>query len=186
MVNVSFGHRARLHRIAAAMLASTALVAAACPALAQDATWLLNPGSGDFKTAANWTPATVPTGTAFFGVSNTTALSFSSTTAVVGGFTFNAGASAYTFTVGSGLGFSGAGIVINGGSATIINNDLVAFNATSTAGSATITNNNNAFVLFNATSTAGNAIITNNSGGTGGTLSFNDTSTAGNATITGT
>src|SRR5690349_5481231 len=86
----------------AALLASTALVGlAALPpgaALAQDATWLANPGTGDFNTAANWNPAAVPTGTAFFGTSTTTNLSFSAATTTIGGWTFNTGASAYTFT----------------------------------------------------------------------------------------
>ena len=85
-----------------------------------DATWLANPGSDDFNTAANWTPATVPTGTAFFDTSNTTNLSFS-TNATIGGWTFNAGASNYTFNNTTHLEFDGAGIVINGGSATITN-----------------------------------------------------------------
>jgi hypothetical protein len=124
----------------AGLLASSALIAAALPAAAQNATWLLNPGSGDFNTAANWSPATVPTGTAFFGASNTTALSFSAPI-TIGGWTFNAGASNYTFTNGRVLQFTGAGIVINGGSATIINNNGLEFFNASTAGSATITNN---------------------------------------------
>jgi len=41
-------------------------------AYATDATWNLNPTSSDWNTAANWTPNTVPTGTATFEVSNTT------------------------------------------------------------------------------------------------------------------
>jgi hypothetical protein len=51
------------------LLTTTAAVAllAALPARAQDATWSTAPGSSNFNTAANWTPATVPTGTAFFG-----------------------------------------------------------------------------------------------------------------------
>ena len=84
-----------------ALLATMALVAvtALAPGVvrAQDATWLLNPASSDFDTGANWNPATVPTGTAFFGTSNTTALTFSAATTTVGGWTSNTGASAYTF-----------------------------------------------------------------------------------------
>jgi fibronectin-binding autotransporter adhesin len=91
----------------------------------------------------------------------------------------NAGASAYTFANTQPLAFSGAGIVINGGSARIINDDTVAFNANSTAGSATITNNGD--LNFNNHSTAGNAAITNV---IFGTINFNSDSTAGNATIT--
>jgi hypothetical protein len=74
------------------LLTTTAAVAllAAMPARAQDATWLSNPGSRNFNTAANWTPATVPTGTAIFDATNTTliphspdnALSFSAACAI--------------------------------------------------------------------------------------------------------
>jgi autotransporter-associated beta strand protein len=167
----------------------------ALAANAQDATWLAAPGTGDFNTAANWTPATVPTGTASFGASNTTNLTISAAT-TIGGWTFNAGASNYTFTNnGSLLTFTGAGIVINGGSAnitssfmdfqnsstagsaTITTSQVLEFDNSSTAGSATITNTGN--VGFDNSSTAGNATITNNS-----YLVFQGTSTAGNATIT--
>ena len=71
---------------------------AATSARAQNV-WLLNPGSGNFNIATNWTPAAVPTGTAFFGASNTTSLTFSTNTSV-GGWTFNARASDYTFNPG--------------------------------------------------------------------------------------
>jgi len=103
--------------------AAAAALLAAIPAHAQDATWSTAPGSSDFNTAANWTPPTVPTGTAFFGASNITSLSFSANT-TVGGFTFNPGALAYAFTVPSpfSLTFNGAGI--SGGDVTIINNGV--------------------------------------------------------------
>ena len=170
---------ARAGRLCAALLAAAALAAAASPAAAQDATWLASPGSGDFNTGANWSTATVPTGTAFFGTSGTTSLSFSQGSTTVGGWTFNAGASNYTFTNGNVLNFTGAGIVVNGGSAAITNTASLNFNNTSTAGSATITNNgHNSFTFFNDTSTAGTATITNT-----GTLNFNNAITAGSATI---
>ena len=51
---------------------------------AQNATWLLNPGSGGFTSAANWEPAAVPTGTATFGASNTTTITFSVANTSVG------------------------------------------------------------------------------------------------------
>ncbi|HEY1546065.1 MAG TPA: autotransporter domain-containing protein [Xanthobacteraceae bacterium] len=165
------------------LLGSSALIVAALPAAAQDATWLLNPGSGDFDTAANWTPATVPTGTATFGTSNTTALSFSTNT-TVGGWTFNAAASNYTFANGGILGFTGAGIVITGGSATIANSLTMLFDNASTAGSAIINNNTtNSEIGFFNTSTAGSSTITNSNGAL---VSFVDSSTAGSATITNT
>ncbi|RZL86639.1 MAG: autotransporter outer membrane beta-barrel domain-containing protein, partial [Variovorax sp.] len=161
------------------MLATTALVAvtALLPGMtrAQDATWLLSPGSGNFNAAANWSPATVPTGTAIFDASSITALSFSANT-VVGGWTFNAGAPAYTFTNNQALTFGNAGIV--GGSATITNTPTGFLNFTgSTAGSATITNSGN--LNFDLNSTAGNGTVTNNFA-----TDFNNISTAGNATIT--
>src|SRR6516162_1618470 len=76
---------------AAALLAATS-------ARAQDATWLLNPGSGSFNTASNWNPAVVPTNTAFFGASNTTSILFDPfITTSIGTLQFNPGAPAYTF-----------------------------------------------------------------------------------------
>jgi autotransporter-associated beta strand protein len=69
------------------------------------------------------------------------------------------------------------------GSATITNNSLVfglQFNESSTAGSATITNNG--LLTFNQTSTAGSATINNNGGLS--SLAFFDSSTAGSAAIT--
>jgi autotransporter-associated beta strand protein len=179
-VRVRVPHR---QRRLAVLMATTALAAAALAppaAHAQDATWLAAPGSGDFNTASNWTPAQVPTGTAFFGTSNVTSLSFSANT-TIGGFTFNAGASDYAFSNGLGLAFNGAGIVINGGSAAITNNagGFLSFFDTSTAGSAAITNNAGGFLRFFDTSTASSAAITNN-----GFLDFHDTSTAGSAAIT--
>ncbi len=66
------------------------------------------------------------------------------------------------------------------GSATITNNiGNVYFNGTSTAGGATITNNVGSSMTFADTSTAGSASITS----IGASLSFNNTSTAGTATI---
>ena len=133
---------------------------------AQDATWRANPGTNDFDTATNWNPTQVPAGTASFGMSGTTKLSFSTNT-TVGGFTFNVGASDFTFSNDKTLTFNGAGIIINGGSATINNNSasgVLIFDNSSKAGSAHI--NNNSTLKFADFSTAENATITNNSGGT--------------------
>jgi autotransporter-associated beta strand protein len=170
----------RLNGRLAALLATTALIAVAVlvpgAVRAQNATWLETPGSGIFNDTANWNPATVPTATAFFGTSSVTGLSFSTGTAF-GGWTFNSGAAAYTFTSNQLLQFNGAGIVINGGSATINLSNELDFNNSSTAGTAAIINNSN--LNFNNTSTAGSASITNNR-----LIIFHDASTAGSATIT--
>jgi len=155
------------------------LIAAALPAAAQNATWNLN-GTGDFNAAANWTPATVPSGTAFFGTSNQNNVSLSvGAITTIGGLTFNAGASNYIFTFTSAgpiLELTGAGIVINGGSVTFANNGGILFQNASTAGSASFTNNS--VVAFRDNSTAGSATITNND-----RVTFTDNSTAGSATI---
>ncbi|WP_048645304.1 autotransporter domain-containing protein [Nitratireductor soli] len=172
---------------AVALLAGVALAALAGPAAAQDATWLLNPATGDFNTGGNWTPATVPTGTAFFDTSNTTALTFSAPTTTIGGWTFNVGASDYVFTVDGyrELEFDGDGIVVNGGSAEIViapgmgaNSNVVTFLNTSTAGAATITSNALGNLYFRDASTAGDSTINNN-----GLLQFRNDSTAGTSTI---
>jgi len=149
-----------------ALLTCATLIPAALPAVAQDATWLANPGSNLYNAFANWTPATVPTGTAFFGASNTTNLSFEDD-ATVGGWTFNAGASAYTFNNSHHLLFDGAGVVINGGSVAIINNSggTTTFDNSSTAGNATITTNSGGGIFFAGTSSGGQAIFTTNAGG---------------------
>src|SRR6266446_5051637 len=98
------------------LLATVAAVAllAALPAHAQDATWLLNPGSGNFNTAANWTPAAIPTGTAFFGPSNQTSVTVSNSFDTLDRIVINAGAPAYTFTItNGGVTLNGVGIVNN-------------------------------------------------------------------------
>jgi len=81
---------------------------------AASATWNLNPSNGDWNTAGNWTPATVPNGstdTATFDVSNQTSLTLSANTEV-NGIVFNAGASAFTIALSGGLTLtlSGTGI----------------------------------------------------------------------------
>jgi autotransporter-associated beta strand protein len=170
----------------AALLATTALVAVAAllpdAARAHDSTWSSFPSTGNFNNNNNWIPTFVPIGTAFFGTSNITSLSFSFPT-TSGGWIFKAGASNYNFTNDQRLQFNGAGITINGGSATISNNSggSLQFFGASTADSATITNNTASTLSFDGSSTAANAIITNNSGGI---TQFFDTSTAGSAAIT--
>ena len=76
----------------------------ASAAHAGSATWNLNPANGDWNTAANWTPATVPNGAtdlATFGVSNTTSIGLSAGVRV-DSIIFNPGASAYSFTLATG------------------------------------------------------------------------------------
>ena len=83
------------------------------------ATWNLNPTNGDWNTAENWTPTTVPnseTDVATFGQSNVTDISVLSTE--VDSVIFRADASPYAFTVYNAtdvayLIFWGAGVINN-------------------------------------------------------------------------
>lgn len=173
-------------RLRAALLTSSALALAwalpAAPARAQDATWLASPGSGGYSIGANWDTGTVPTGTAYFGATNTNNL-WTGYVPTIGGWTFTTGAPAYTVTnSNSAIGFNGAGIVVNGGSVTIDNayQSNLSFHNSSTAGSAVIVNQNGSYTNFYDTSSAGSASITNSGSG----LFFRDSSTAGSAFIT--
>src|SRR5438132_10736214 len=100
------------------ILTVSALLATAQFAHSGSATWNLDPTSGDWNTAANWTPATVPNGSsniATFDVSNLTDVSLS------GGVTVNSivfTTSASLFTISAylyDLTISGAGITNNSG-----------------------------------------------------------------------
>ncbi|MGY8661071.1 hypothetical protein Q3C01_01720 [Bradyrhizobium sp. UFLA05-109] len=123
----------------AALLTSSALVLAwmlpAAPSRAvSNGTWLASPGSNDHGTGSNWSGGFVPAGFASFSTSNTTSLSISGASSAYD-WTFNTGASNYTFNVTASLTFLGAGITINGGSATITNNGVLEFDS-GTAGNA--------------------------------------------------
>jgi autotransporter-associated beta strand protein len=183
-----YSGRLRRGEVRAHLVATTAVAAllAATSAHAQDANWRLSPGSGDFNTAGNWSPAAVPgvptgTGTAFFGLSNITNLTFNPLAAnSLGGFLFNnsfAGAYAFSLAPLSSLTFTGAGIQnFAGNGVQITNSGTVTFAGTSSAGDATIANNFRLF--FTNASTAGNATITTNA-----LTQFTDNSTAGNAQL---
>ena len=75
-------------------------------ARAGSATWDLDPTSGDWNTAANWTPVTMPNGRAdiaTYGLSNVTNVSISANTKV-NGITFTSAATnPYTISANSGL-----------------------------------------------------------------------------------
>jgi hypothetical protein len=107
----------------------------------------------------------VPLSTAFFGASATTAISSSAVT-VIGGFTFAAGAPAYTFTNSNLIDIIGAGFVTNGANVTINN---------------IASGPNHGRLYFENNSTAANITITNNGSGT--TVTFLGANDAGTATI---
>jgi autotransporter-associated beta strand protein len=155
------------------------LLAARTTGFGDSATWNLNPGSGLWNTATNWTPVTVPNGPndiATFGVSNTTSIENDTLHDIeVNAIVFSAGASAFTITFGNSSFFedyriSGAGITNNSG---ITQN----FEIGDFGDSATL--------LFTNSATAGDQTVFTAGPNCCGTSSymFQDTSTAGNATL---
>ena len=104
----------------AGLLAASVLLLSGHTSQAGSATWQTNPGSGDWNTAANWTPMTVPNNpsdTAIFATSDTTNVSLSAPT-VVNTVVFGAAASEFTIRSASHsqrFEFFGPGIVNNSG-----------------------------------------------------------------------
>src|SRR5450432_1423925 len=84
--------------------AALLLLLSAASTFAGSATWNLNPTSGDWDTATNWTPATIPNGpadTATFDVSNITVIYLAyDIDQQVNGIVFNPGASGFTISTG--------------------------------------------------------------------------------------
>lgn len=175
---------------------------------ADSATWNLNPISGEWNTAANWTPAVVPNGpsdVATFSVSNQTSVSTSADTEV-NNIIFEPGASPFTITNPfAEFNVSGMGIVNNSSvlqnfvnpSDEAGNAGLLRFTGSATAGDLiTYTNEgavhiNGAMIQFEDSSTAGTAQFINIGGlegneGSVGVISFSGTSTAANGTFTNT
>ena len=188
------------------------LILASQLAFAGSATWNLNPTNGDWNTAANWTPSTVPNGaadTATFDTTNKNVVALSSDVEV-SSIVFNPGASSYTINAGgtisaTALTLSGQGIVNNSGVLqNIFNANLPAnnqsfhgtlFTGTSKAGLMIMFTNQNSDVVgsfgtrFDDKSSADHAIFTNEGDardamGTSGFLEFFDRSTGGYATVT--
>jgi autotransporter-associated beta strand protein len=164
--------------------------------LAGSATWKANPGSGDWNTASNWTPPTVPNGAgdiASFATSNITAVSMSAVT-IIGSIVFDAPASAFTITVNptitvvidSGI-INNSGITQNFVTAAFGQDDpgTLRFNGSATPGSLTTFRNEKPAVSglvggtldFLANSNAGTATYINESGGQ---MEFEDAASAGN------
>ncbi|MDN5000791.1 autotransporter domain-containing protein [Bradyrhizobium sp. GCM10027634] len=151
-------------------------------AWSQDATWISNPGSGNWNDPTNWSPTSVPSGTATFSFSNQTTISFSSNTGI-NNIQIGAGAPNYVFNVlypttlflqGDGITGSSSAASINLGH----NTEAIFLNASS-AGSAFFEVGDQANLRFRDSSTAGAAQITN----TLGTVQFHDNSSADHATI---
>jgi len=173
-------------------------------AYADSAQWNLNPGSGDWNTAGNWTPIGVPNGPAdmaTFALSNTTAISISEDTEVDAIIFTAAATNPYEIDTSADvtLTISGTGIVNNSGIAqNFMTNGgqfgQISFTNNATAGNSTIFTNNHGtdnfdggHTFFFNTSTAGSGTFINNNGAVGGPFpghtQFFDTSSAGSGTF---
>src|SRR5215813_492729 len=162
------------------------------PAFAGSATWNLNPTNGNWNTATNWTPNTVPddpSDTATFDASNITAISQTGVIDI-SEIIFNPGASAFTITGGRDFNIYGAGITNNSG----IEQNFVApgagqsihFFNSATAGEGTVftqgsgTSTRITEISFHQTSSAGSATFINEGNGqaNSGTLFWNSATAA--------
>jgi outer membrane autotransporter protein len=135
--------------------------------------WSATPGSNLWDTAANWSPATVPTGTASFGPSNTTTIQFLPTSSTsIGTLKFNPGAPAYTFTefppFFTSIRITGLGVVndsSNPPTFIVGNQENLLFLNASTAGNAIIITNAGGITAFEDGATGGTARFVTNAGG---------------------
>ena len=143
---------------------------------ANSATWSLNPTSGDWNTAVNWTPPTVPKGPAdkaTFASSQLTEVSLSARVQV-NSIIFDAGGTAFTINNNPGvaLTISGAGITNSSG---VLQNFVNLYSTTTNGGQ----------LFFTHDATAGDSVVYTNQrplfGGRNPLIQFEDSSTAGSA-----
>ena len=151
------------------------------------AQWDLDPISGDWDTAANWTPNEVPNGLtdiATFGLSNTAEVSISADTEVNGIIFTPTATNPYTITASPGLTLtiSRVGITNNSGLtqnlATVAGGEMRFANNATAGSNVSISNEGGTTNFFNR-STAASADFDTVDGST----NFFNTSTAGSATI---
>ena len=202
----SFSHRRIFSQLLGLPFTLLLVLVSVSTNFAGSAAWNLNPTSGDWNTAANWTPMTVPNGTfpfgpfdiATFAQSNVTAVSLSEETNL-NSIVFNPNASALTINTESQLlRLEGAGILNNSGTTQNIVAatpfGLIGFFNTSSAGSDVTytiepdpTNGQgfHGFIIFTDASTAGDAsfVFPENTlaNGDGGSVLFEAFATAGTA-----
>jgi autotransporter-associated beta strand protein len=163
---------------------------------AGSATWSSNPLNGDWNTASNWTPNTVPNSpsdVASFGSSNQRDVTVSAITEVAA-INFSAGAGSFNITSEPGDPFfiSGTGIINDSGLtqtflgvvAGFLSGGFV-FENNATAGEMTSFSTAGGIFAFNDTSSAGSATFdVSDSAQEQADLTFSDFATAANATIT--
>ena len=139
---------------------------------ADSATWNLDPKSGDWNTATNWTPNTVPNDpadVATFEASNQTAISLSANT-IVDSIVFNPSASAFTISVigPPQLTIDGVGVVNNSG---VVQKFFCDTQSPQQAG----------LVAFTGSASARSQCVftANGSSSVGASIAFSDTASAG-------
>ena len=165
---------------------------------ADSATWRSTPASGDWNTATNWMPRTIPNGTddiATFGVSNVTDVTQSMTT-TLGGIQFEPGASSYNIDVRAPNTFSlnDAGVTNDSGvtqSISCTTSNLDFYNQSGAGENVIYTNaTTDGFMLsvitFHDDATAGSATFTNNGMPPygSGQIVFRNSASAGSSNIT--
>ena len=135
---------------------------------AGSATWNANPSNGNWNTAANWTPATVPNGisdVATFTDSDITDVSCSETVSL-DSIVFGSDASQFTVTTppGQTIAFYGAGVVNHSAvmqTFLVPGGDFLYFSNSSTAGSLTRliaqSSDQSGYIIFDTDATAGEA-----------------------------
>ena len=156
-------------------------------AYAGSATWNLSPTSGDWNTATNWTPNTVPNGpsdVATFATSNQSRVSFSDVTEI-DSIVFDPGARSFTITNAPfhEVTISGAGIINNSGVIQHFISDMGSGSPADQADSAafpSITFTNNATAGSKTTFTINGA---NGELGVGGNVDFYDSTSADHASF---
>ena len=153
---------------------------------AASATWSANPPSGDWNSASNWVPMTVPNGPsdiATFQTSNQTFVSLSADTEV-NGIIFNSGASLFEIINGTAitLTISGTGVTNSSGiTQTFFISGHMAFTNASRAGDLTSFDNVHGTITFFNSASAGSATFISYPDSI---MSFSNWASAGSATFT--
>ena len=176
------------HRFGLFAAAAVLFLAAQRPSLAGSATWSSNPISGDWNTAANWTPQTVPNATtdiATFGLSNVTDVTNADVIIMLDSLAFSPGAPQYTINALDNIELFGTGIVNNSDTMQSFIGLAFFFYNSANAGNMTSFTSDGGLFVFEDSSSAGSATLNLASGISQGTLLFYQNSTAGNATING-
>lgn len=165
-------------------------------ALADSATWNLNPTNGDWNTAANWTPAIVPnapTDIATFATSAVTQISLSNDVSL-DSIVFNPDADGFSLTTAAGsITFYGDGLVNNSGQMQYLNatgtppafKGINFYNSSSAGEATTYTVNQEGGMAFLDSATAGSAdFVISGTQDDSGVIYFFGDSTAGTGTFT--